>query len=278
MAINSNPATSPASNSTQSAAGGARLQQANPNTIADQLRALGLGFLVRQLRTALRRQNPNAVAAGVLSPWDVATVQAILLPDDAKAQSISRAYARAGAAGTGEMTVAAVNATPTTGQVAVSPAGNIVFLGSDAITDVDVDYEVVIGDIVELTVPVVSGTGVLTIPTAYAGTAGMGTPGTPIPAAANSAYANTQVPNAKGVLVLMEAQALTGTSPGQKIVLAPAAGAPTAGNARLNVAKTTVQFAVADAVTSARIKFLVCAGQAGGTDRNAFLEQTDQNF
>lgn len=61
---------------------------------------------------------------------------------------------------------------------------------------------------------------------------------------------------AKGVVLLTEAEATAGTSTGKKAVLVPGAAAPAAGQARLNVAKSTVTFAVADAVTKCRVKIL----------------------
>jgi hypothetical protein len=53
----------------------------------------------------------------------------------------------------------------------------------------------------------------------------------------------------------MEAEVLTGIAAGKKIILAPGAGAPAAGQARLNLAKSTVTFAAADVVAgTARVK------------------------
>ncbi len=64
---------------------------------------------------------------------------------------------------------------------------------------------------------------------------------------------------------------MSGTSVGKKIILAPGAGAPAAGQARLNIAKTTVTFAVADAVTRARVKILL----ATQFDLQTLLDETD---
>jgi|HubBroStandDraft_5_1064220.scaffolds.fasta_scaffold74692_2 hypothetical protein len=247
-----------------------RLDQANPDTLADQLRAIGLGHLVREQRATLRRQNPNAQAAGVASSYDLATLQALFLPDDAKAFAISAAYARAnsGSVANGPLTVAAFQATPTTTQVGISPAGNIVFLGSDEYTDVDVEYTSYNMDVVELTLNVVAATGVCAIPTVYAGTAGAGTPATALPNVPNN------VPNAAGVVILLEAEALVGTTTGKKIVLAPAASAPATTKACLDTTKKQVFFATADAVTSARIKI----GVFPSVDRNAVLEAQSALF
>jgi hypothetical protein len=194
----------------------------DPNLLGDQVRALAVGDMLRALPTTLRRKVPAADAGSL------ATLLAVVLPDDAKAHSIFRAYARAATAGQGELTVVAPGTTPATGQIAVAPNGDIVTLAADAITDLDVVYLPEKCDPVELTLPVASN--VLTIPSTY---------------------------TSKGVVLLLEAVALAGTATGKKIILVPGAGAPAAGQARLNLAKSTVTFAGADAVTSATVKFAV---------------------
>lgn len=200
---------------------------AGPNTLPDGFRVVKLGNVLRALPTFLRKK--NADAAGV-SPYDLATLDVLQLPDDAKAHNIFRAYARAGTGTLGERTVAALHATPAAGEVAVTPAGNIAFLAADAYTDVDVVYMPDKYDIAEVELTVTAS--VMTLPVALT---------TP------------------GVTFLMEAEATVGTSLGKKIILAPGAGAPAAGQARLNLAKSTVTFAVADAVTKARVKLAISA-------------------
>ena len=69
---------------------------------------------------------------------------------------------------------------------------------------------------------------------------------------------------------LLEAEGLVGTVVEKKIVLVPAAGAPATHNARLDVAKANVQFAVADALTSVRVKLAVVPA----VDLDALLEGT----
>jgi hypothetical protein len=61
----------------------------------------------------------------------------------------------------------------------------------------------------------------------------------------------------RGVILLADANATAGTTLGKKIILVPGAGAPAAGQARLNLAKGTVTFAVADAVTAATVTLTV---------------------
>jgi len=244
-----------------------RLDQADLNTMADHARALGLGTVVRRMRVALRRVSPFAQPA---NPYAPAGLNVITLPDDAKASAVfigdsnttnGAAWARTLDASTSTGTTGAFTAklpwgtTPTTQTVGVLPTGDIAFLGTDAPNDVDLEYEVAMQDVVELFLNVVPGTGVCAIPAKYApagpGKAGLG-----------------------GTLTLMEAESLTGTLVRKMIVLVPAAGAPATTQARLDVAKANVQFAVADAVTSCRVKL----GVVPAIDVNAVLEATSANL
>lgn len=205
-------------------------------TLADALAKLHIGSILRALPTWRRQINMNTQP---VSPYQLTTVQTLSLVDDAKALNILSAYARTGTAGTGPMTIAANGATPTSGQIAVAPNGDIVTLASDAITNVDIVYQPDKYDVVEVVLPVVSSTGILTLP----------------------------VPNTTaGVVTLFEAEALVGTTIGKEKILVPGT-APATGQARLNVAKTQVLFATADAVTSARVKFSV----SSAVDADALL-------
>lgn len=197
-------------------------------TFAQKARLL---LLAKGASRTIRKQAPLAAA---VNPYVLATLGAITLPDGAKAHSIRRATVRAGGV-TGELTPVAYGATPITTQIAVSPNGDIVVLGTDAITDMDVVYDVEPQFTVELVLAVAAG--VLTIPTTFQ----------------PSGYAGP-VSNL-GVVSLLEAEALAQTAGTvKKIVLVPGA-APATGQARLNVAKTQVLFNTAtDIVTSARVK------------------------
>ena len=197
---------------------------ANPNTISDQLRKVSFGDILASGHMSRRK------VAGVVNPYNLATVSTIVLPDNSKAASIVAAYSRAGGV-TGALTV--VSGTPATGQIAVAPNGNIVTLGTDAITNLDVQYLGIPDvDFIETYFPVASNA--ITLPSAL---------------------------TALGVVLLLEAEAVEGTGTGKKIILAPA-GAPAAGQAALNAAKSTVAFAAADAVTRARVKLLVAKPSA----------------
>ncbi len=240
------------------------LDRAQTTTLADQMRAMRAGHLfLGQMNQHKRRVNPTALGVG---SYTLATLHAFQLPDRARASSVVRATVRAGGV-TGELTPAAFGATPTTGQIAVAPNGDIVTLAADAITDMDVTYVSERGDVMGnvqtdsslpfytlgLFFPVVSN--VLTLPTSGWG--------------------------ARGNLILLEAEAVNATSTGKKIVVVPGNGATTAGQAKLNIAKSTVIFNGTDAVTRARVKLLI-APRVTSTDPNnpaddlqVVLDETD---
>lgn len=207
----------------------AAADRANPNTLADFWRAIALGSLLQgQMPQVRRKLNPDALGT---SPNNLATLDAIELPASGKAHTIFRATVRAGGV-TGELTPVAYGTTPAAGQIAVAPNGDIVVLAADAITDLDVVYMPERGDVIESVFPV--SANVITLPTSITD---------------------------RGVVLLADVEALEGTATGRKIVLVPGAGAPAAGQARLNIAKSTVTFAGADAVTRARVTLVVTAAE-----------------
>lgn len=211
------------------------INMGDPNNLPDQFRQIKLGNVLRSQLASLVKQVPAANA------YNLGTVLCIALPDDAKASQVTRAYARAAGAASGELVVDAyaASAAPASGHVSVTANGDIQFLAADAATLVDVMYQPAIYEVMEFTLPVT--VGVLTLPT---------------------------VATTPGVLFLMEAEALAATVTGKKIILTPAAGLPATTKAQLNIAKTTVSFNNGtDVVTSARVKVAV----APGTDINALL-------
>lgn len=215
------------------------INRADPNTLADELRSLGFGDILRALPTSLRRK-ATALATG-LHP---ATEFAIILPNDAKAETIITAYARAGAGAPGPLTVVA--GVPAAGQCAVAPNGDLVFAAADAWTSVDALYQPVKADVFEFTGPVDPLTGIMALP---------------VPA------------TTPGVVSLLSATALVGTTTGAKQVVANGA-VPAVTLANMNAAKTQVQFAVADAVSSASIVLSLVAA----IDVDALLESTNTQF
>jgi hypothetical protein len=209
------------------------LDLANPNRLSDALRVAKLGTALRSHVTRLFRKDPTA-AAGV----QLATLEQIVLPDDAKASTISRASVRAGGV-TGELAVVLYGVTPGTGQIAVAPNGDLVTLAADAITDVDVEYTPARVDVVELDLP--CPLGVCTIPTSLTGAG-------------------------RGVCTLLAAEVLTGTITGKKIVLVPGA-APATLKANLSVDKTQVLFNVAtDVPLTCRVKLGIVPAADLNTD------------
>lgn len=221
------------------------LNRANTNTIGDQLNQLKLGDLfLGQLNQTKRKLNPTALGVG---SYTLATLHALRVPDRSRAAVVHRATVRAGGV-TGELTPVAYGATPTTGQIAVAPNGDIVVLAADAITDMDLVYTPERGEVLETTFPVVSN--VLTFPTAG--------------------------PWARGVSLLLEAEGLVGTATGKKIVVVPGNGATSAGQAKLNLAKATVIFNGTDAITRARVRVLLAATVAN--ELQTVLDETDDTI
>jgi hypothetical protein len=210
------------------------LSKADPNVLADIFRKINLAQVLRgQVPQFLRRKVP---AAGV----QLATLETLVLADNAKASVVIRATVRAGGV-TGELDPQTYGTTPATTQIAVAPNGDIVVLAADAITDIDVHYLPERGDVYETTMPVISD--VLTPSTTF-----------------------TASP--RGIVLLLEAEAVEATSTGDKVVLVPGS-VPAAGQAALtDDEKLSVTFAAADAVTRARVKFLLVALQ----DLDALLE------
>ncbi len=216
------------------------LDNGNPNSLPSLLQLVRVGSLLRASKTQKMGMVPAA------DPYQLATLQSLGLTEDAKAATILRAYARStsGAGTLGELAVQAYGATPADGQIAVAPNGDIVVLASSAYTAIDVYYDPMQYDVQEFTLPVV--TGVLTLPTKLAGK----------------------------VVALLEAEVLTGTVTGKKIVLVPASGLPATTKAQLNVAKTAVSFNNAtDAPTTARVKLAVAleVARTDGLDTDTLL-------
>ncbi len=229
--------------------------RANPNDIDDLLRQIAIGSLLQgQVPQAYRKANLS-----VADPNNLATLGVLKLPDNGKASLIHRAYARAGGVTLGELAVQSFGTTPTTGQIAVTPTGDIACLLSDAFTSVDIIFTPERGDgnaVDKNGDPKLNSDGVTPANGNY------------YPVASNVLTFPASV-TAQGIILVTEAEAVTATSTGKKIVLVPGSGAPSAGQCRLNLAKTTLTFATADAVTRARVKLLLCASKDLATILNA---------
>lgn len=198
-----------------------RLNASNANELADLLRAAGLGTFIRSLPAFAYNK------AAAVDSYNLAAVTVVKLPDDAKAAQLQRVYIRAGSGGVGEAAVQAVNATPTSGQCAITPSGDIAFVLADAPTSVDAVYTPFRGESVERVLPVSSNAAA--IPADLLGR----------------------------VMYMTEAEVLAGSGTGKRIVEAPSASAASAASARLDLAKANVKTVSGDAATSVRCKFLV---------------------
>lgn len=224
---------------------------AKPETVCDLLRTIAFGDLLRdQLPQVLRKQAPAADAA------QLATLQSFgIVAKGAPAASILRARAWRGTATPEELAVQSYGTTPTTGQIAVAPNGDIVVLASDAWLDVDVTYAPERVDVVTLPpLPVVSG--VLTLPKSV------------LDASSN-----------RMVILLLSAVVTavsSGTATGAKIVLVPAGtqgspSLPATGKAQLSIDGLTVQFNNAtDHVSQAQVTL----GVVSANDLDTLLESS----
>jgi hypothetical protein len=214
-----------------------QLDGANPTPLADMLRAVKIGSVLRALPTELNGKAPLAVT---VDPYVAAAAIALSMPDDAKAAFLFRGYGRAGTATPIELVVDAAQtgaaANPAANHVGISPNGDLVFHGADAWTSVDLLYLPGKYDVVELTLPVVGSSMA-------------------IPATFKAMY-------------LFEAEVTVGVVVGKKIIDGPAT-ATALGHVELDAAKANVIFNAGDVVAgTARVKF----GVYSATDVDALLE------
>lgn len=212
------------------------LNKVSQNSLFDALRAMKFGDMIRALPTQLNAKAPAA------SALQLGTLNAISLPAGAKAARILAAYSRAPTPG--NLTPVLYGVTPSTGEIGIAPNGDIVVLASDAATKVDVVYQPLKGEEIELTGSV--ATGVFAIPTKYQAR----------------------------VLLLTYAELTAGTVTGVKNVLVPAGSLPATTKAALKTDYTQVLFNNAtDAGTAAKVRLLL----APETDVDAMLE-AESNF
>lgn len=208
------------------------INKGDPNNFADLMRRISIGDVLLGQAIQTRRQVDMTAAAQANEGYNVATLSAIAMKTGQlpPAASILRATVRAGGV-TGELAPQAFGATPATTQIAVAPNGAIVTLTADAITNLDIVYVPERGLVVDYTGPVVAATAVMALPASIIG---------------------------NGIVLLLEAEVLTGSVTGKKIVLVPGAVAPATLSARLSVAKIAVNFNLAtDVPTRARVKLFV---------------------
>ncbi len=209
-----------------------------PAQLADAFRAIGIGSVVRALRTQLRNKSPNAAPA---NPY-VGSGQVLTLPDDAKADTIGRAYARAGTGTKGPLTIVASDSyagDPGAHSIVITPTGDLEFHAADAYTSVDVAYEPMKYDIKEVTIPVLAS-GV-----------------TPLPAA----------DVANGIVFIAECEGNPGIAGDANLIVDLPGTAAAGSHASLDLGKANLVTHAGD-FTQARVKY----GVASKIDVDALLE------
>lgn len=230
------------------------LNRAPVGSLADVLRSIGFGDVLRALPVHLQGVTPVSSVAQQLS-----TLQTLVLPEDAKAATILRAtvHSNTGSVANGEYSIQAYGATPTTTQVAVAPNGDIVFLASDGVTSVDVIYMPMKGDVLGQPTNSKYGVSSLTLSVNSSGFAALPT----------SISGKSKL--------LLQANVLVGSVTGQKIILVPATSAVATTKAALSQDGTGIWLNHAtDAPTSVTVDLLVYTGYGtpAGNDLNALLE------
>lgn len=201
----------------------------------------------RSLRDILNEANPNKTDTGLnaaragsmlaLVPRFIrgsVTAGILSLPENARAGSILAATVTAGTTlgpKTPSVPAASASGVPATTLVTTSPEGHISFnVATDAPSGAEVVYVPEEGDIIEEVIPVVAGTGV----------------GTPL--------------QGKNVRRLLEATILTGTVTGTCTVDQRGFTVATTRHAAASANGASIQFLVADAVTTARVKYIATPG------------------
>jgi hypothetical protein len=209
----------------------------------------------RSIRDILNEGNPNktgpalqvgkigtAMAGSPQFRRATLTTNVLILPELARAAAIVSAYVTAGATPGAKTPVLAA---PAAGQVGINGVGNIAFFAGEG-TAAEVTYIAEEGPVIEEVVPVAANVGTLL--------------------------------QGRAARILLSADALVGTTLGPKAIQLRA-GAVAAAQASLNAAGTGVTFAGADAVTSARIRYIATPG-VGPTpaDPVADITVADKNF
>lgn len=182
------------------------LNEANPNRLPSALQAVPVGNALATITRTVR----VAVSGNVA-----------VLPEEARARALLNVYVSAGTV-SGQFGVLVPNATPTTTNAAINAVGNVAFFATDAVTEAEITYVPVEGDIVEDTLVVASNVGVL-----HSG---------------------------RNALVILEAFNTTSGSPVALTVLARASSNPAAGNTKIDLTGDSLRFEAS--VTSATVRYV----------------------
>lgn len=204
------------------------LNEANPNRLPSAAQFLPLGNAL----ALLPRTVSGAVTANILA-----------LPEEARALVGLWAYATAGTAA-GEKAYV-IGGAPAAGEFSITPEGNLIFNGTDAITAAQVAYIAIEGEVYEETAQVVGSSAALS--------------------------------SGRVSALLLEAEVVTGLVPGAKAVQ-PRGTAAAAGEAELNDLGTAVTFDATDVVAgTARLRYVIFPG-TGGTPNTGANMLADVQF
>lgn len=121
------------------------ISEANPNRLPSALQLLPLGMALGIIARTVR----VPVVANVA-----------VLPEVARAQTLLNVFVSAGTVN-GQFTVVAPNVVPATTEAAINAQGNVAFLPADAVTEAEITYIAVEGEIVEDSLTVAANVGLL---------------------------------------------------------------------------------------------------------------------
>jgi hypothetical protein len=210
----------------------------DPNLLPDLFRKMAFGSFLQGQAMQVRRQIGTGATGSnqlAVSNYTLATQAVLPLPDGGKCSIVQRCTVMTAGVVVGEFTCDVYGtAAAITRHCGPAACGDLQFLAADAVTWADVIYVPERGDVIETYLNVIPGTGVCAIPAWLI---------------------------AKGIVLLEEAEVVTGTAMGAKMVLIPLTAAPAAGYAQLDLPKANVRFAVADVVSRVRVKVLVAPAE-----------------
>lgn len=200
----------------------------------------------RSLKSVLNESNPNklasatqgvllgsALAAAPMTAKGTVTSHVMVLPETAKAAFVLQAYSRAGTLKGYLKPELQVGGAVATTEVGVNGNGDILFATADAVTDAEVIYVPVQGEIIEDLVTVAASVGTLN-------------------------------GSRKGAL-LLSVEVLSGIVLGTKIKDIRGTAAPASGHVALSDVGTTVLFNAADVVAgTARVRYIAQPGEGNG--------------
>lgn len=216
--------------------------------------------MTRTLRAALDESNPNKLPTAAQSlplgrglsllclfAADAVASNVLVLPEEQKAGQVLRAYARVGGSTGYKTVVAAETAAPAAGQVAITPSGDIRFAAADAVTEAEVIYAPMEGEIFEDSVEVAASAATLS--------------------------------QSRRALQILSVTVDVGLIPGAKAIAARGS-APAAGSAALSAAGTGLAFNAADVVAGrATVRYIAVPGVGNGPDESiASALQSQVNF